>query len=198
MPLLKTPWLVDRSRTGPQTAGHGETTLDSCHTRDVETTGHLADRHAVVTRPAAAWGVHDELDLSVCEPLSDVAWAFSDLVDYLGIDGVVPQVAGRSAGGDKLESEHCERLRDRQTDLFVPVGEGEEDPSPVGQDVARCEEGLAIGDTDIRADAHDFTGCFHLWPQDRVFLGESIPRQHRVLDRNESVRRLVGDHSLLT
>jgi hypothetical protein len=48
------------------------------------------------------------LDLAIFQTLADIALSFTNLVDRLGVDGMMTQVASRATGGDDVEAKHCE------------------------------------------------------------------------------------------
>ena len=143
--------------------------------------GSPTQRPAVGQGCRAVGGVENKLNAAVFDPVDDVGAAFQHLVDLLGLDPELAQVALRSARGDDLETQLFQQL-DRLDDArLVDVAHRDEHGSGARQGGAAADLALGEGDVEGAVEAHDLAGRLHLRAEHRVDAREPGEREHGLL-----------------
>ena len=124
-------------------------------------------------------GIHDELDLSIDDPVFDVRLAFIDLVDpFHGDARRFDQLRGPCRGND-LEAVfiecpgHCHRF------VLVPVADGQQHGTLQGQQRLGGFLGFEIRFAYGLRQAQHLAGRTHFRPQDRIHFREHVEGEHR-------------------
>src|SRR4029079_5344909 len=84
------------------------------------------DRERILDRLGAGGRVDDQVDTAVEDAVHAVRAYLAHLVDALGVEGLARQERGRAGGGDDLEAEVDQALRDRHAARLVAVLDGQE------------------------------------------------------------------------